>query len=621
VTRTEASRRSNGPSAHDPAPPPGTPPIAHASLAVPAAPAIASPALPVGPAPATPGEAAPAKSKGRRFSARPDAGAWLQTAAALVWIPQAAVLAHAVQEISRAGPLPTIFACALAVLALGILRASLDAWGARRSFLGARRVLSDLRARTAAALAARSPLDTARPASGLAASAMGEQAEAIVPYLSRFRPARLRATLVPVVILLAVLPLSWAAALVLLLAAPQIPIFMALIGYRAKEASEQQMLEVGGMNAFLLDRLRGLATIRTLGAVDLTAARLHASAQSLKTRTMAVLRIAFLSSAVLELFSALGVALVATYVGFHLLDQMTFGAWGGKLTLAQGLFILLLAPAFFEPLRDLSAVWHDRAAGEAAFDALDAVTAPGLDLVGFDLPSVPAPTVAQAPPAATRPPDVRLTDLAFRHAGNGAAVFTGFNLAIASGRAVALLGPSGSGKSTLLSLIAGLAPADSGQILIDGVPLTADTADRLRQRMAWIGQTPHFFAGSLAANIRLGRPDITTDDVDAAMRFAALDTVASLQNGSIGEGGAGLSGGEGLRLALARAAATRAADLILADEPTAHLDAATAEEVTRGLLALAQGRTLIVATHDPVLASRLDQVIQLEQMIHGEDRT
>ncbi|MES2533856.1 MAG: ABC transporter transmembrane domain-containing protein, partial [Pseudomonadota bacterium] len=146
--------------------------------------------------------------------------------------------------------------------------------------------------------------------------------------------------------------------------------------------SEAQMVEMGGMNAFLLDRLRGLATLRALGAVDATAERLGDAAQSLRQRTMAVLRIAFLSSAVLELFSALGVAMVAAYVGFHLLGTLPFGAWGHRLSLGEGLFVLLLAPAFFEPLRELSAVWHDRAAGEAALEALDRLAQVGEALPG-----------------------------------------------------------------------------------------------------------------------------------------------------------------------------------------------------------------------------------------------
>ena len=190
-----------------------------------------------------------------------------------------------------------------------------------------------------------------------------------MPWLSRYQTAMWRVRTVPLVIALAVASQSWVVALILVVAAPLIPLFMAIVGWRAKAASQAQMVELGGMNAFLLDRLRGLSTLRALGAVDATAQRLRANAESLRERSMRVLRIAFLSSAVLELFSALGVAMVAVYVGFHLLGHLPFGSWGQTLSLGQALFVLLLAPSFFDPLRELSAVWHDRASGEAALQA------------------------------------------------------------------------------------------------------------------------------------------------------------------------------------------------------------------------------------------------------------
>ncbi|MDO8305002.1 thiol reductant ABC exporter subunit CydD, partial [Herminiimonas sp.] len=469
----------------------------------------------------------------------------------------------------------------------------------------ARASLSALRAQAAAALAARSPLDVQRPASGLVASVMAEQAEAVIPYLVRYRPARLRSTAIPVVILVAVFPLSWVAALILLVAAPLIPLFMALVGWRAKAASEAQMVEMGGMNAFLLDRLRGLATLRTLDAIEITALRLRDAAQALRQRTMAVLRIAFLSSAVLELFAALGVAMVAVYIGFHLLGQLEFGAWGTRLTLEQGLFILLLAPAFFEPLRDLSSAWHDRAAGVAALDAIDRLTDQGLQL--------PDAAAAQTlPHAASVAPAVDIRALCFSYAGAAAPVLDDYALHIESGEHIAVVASSGAGKSTLLSLIAGLVPLQDGEVTIGGVRLLPGTVAALRMRMAWIGQKPHIFAGSVRANVALGRLDIAAEDVAAALRFTALDAVPQAQPGvALGEGGGGLSGGEAVRLALARALVDRHADLLLVDEPTAHLDSATARQVTDALLQLAQGRTMIIATHDPVLAARMDRVIVL----------
>jgi ATP-binding cassette subfamily C protein CydD len=537
----------------------------------------------------------------------------LQTAASLLWIPQAALLSLAVGDIATGNGADTVIARAGGILMLGVARSVLDAFGNRLAFRNARLSLSEYRARAIEALATRSPLDPARPASGLAASILAEQAEAIVPYLARLRPARLRATIVPIAILLGVMANSWAAALVLLVAAPLIPIFMALVGWRARAASEAQLVELGSMNAFLLDRLRGLATIRALRAVDATARRLRADAESLRARTMVVLRIAFLSSAVLELFAALGVAMVAVYVGFHLLGQLPFGTWGGRLSLNEGLFILLLAPAFFEPLRDLSAVWHDRAAGEAALEALHRLARSGSECPGArDGHAVSEPVEAM-------PPSVRIENLGFRYAPQRALVFDRFNLDVVPGEHVALLAPSGAGKSTLLALIAGLAAPESGRILVAGQPLSASNAAELRRRIAWIGQRTHIFPGTLACNVTMGRTDIDPSSVSAALRLAGLEAAAARRGPApIGEGGVGLSGGEASRLALARVAAMPGASLILADEPTAHLDTATARDVANALLALAHGRTLILATHDPVLAARMDRIVRLAPVVLEE---
>ncbi len=543
-----------------------------------------------------------------RAFASPDVGGVVQGAAALFWLPQAALLAMAVQGLAQGRGFAAVVWPAGAILLLGLLRAGCEAWGSRRTFGRARAQLSALRAQTAAALAAGSPLDRARAPSGLAASVLAEQAEALVPYLVRYQPARWRATVVPLFILCAVAAFSWVAALVLLFAAPLIPIFMAIVGWRAKAASVAQMVEMGGMNAFLLDRLRGLTTLRALGAVEATAHRLGDAAQSLRTRTMAVLRIAFMSSAVLELFSALGVAMVAAYVGFHLLGTLGFGAWGRQLSLGEGVFVLLLAPAFFEPLRELSAVWHDRAAGEAALLSLAQLQRNLLPLPGANA----ALTRAAAGTTATAP-SLTVHNLHFAWPGETQDVVDGFELRVAAGEHVALMGASGAGKTALLSLMAGLVPARSGDIVIGGVTLTDHTVAALRQRMAWMGQAPHVFAGSVAANVALGRVGIDTPQVASAMRFAALEDVAQAHPGvALGEGGRGLSGGEAVRLALARIAVHPHADLLLVDEPTAHLDTETAERVADALVALARGKTLVVATHDPVLAARMHRTVRLD---------
>ncbi|KFI32366.1 ABC transporter ATP-binding protein [Haematobacter missouriensis] len=520
----------------------------------------------------------------------------LSTLASLLWLPQAALLAVCIGRM--AAGFGDVLLPVGGFFLVRLVQAGVQALSERLAFRGARAELSQLRSAVVGSLAGHAPFDAARPSSGLAASVLAEQAELIVPYLSRFRPARFRATVVPVVIFLVILPLSWLAALALLIALPVIPLFMALIGWRAKAASDAQLGAVGTFNGFLLDRLRGMATIRGLGAVGGAESRLAAMAGDLRDRTMAVLRIAFLSSAVLELFSALGVAMVAVYVGFHLLGELPFGAWGARLSLPEGMFILLLAPAFFEPMRDLAAVWHDRASGEAALDKLDGLAPAGTAFAGaLALPV----RVGEA-----KPPSVLLEAAQPARQDSRPVSFS-----VAAGEHVALTGASGSGKSTAIGLIAGLVPLGSGRVLVGGIPMAGDGAATLRAGMAWLGQEPHLLPLSLAENVRAGR-EISDEAVAAALSLAGLSRVAAVRGSRpLGEDGAGLSGGEAMRLALARAAASPAG-LILADEPTAHLDSATADAVTEGLLRLARGRTLIVATHDPRLVARMDRTIAID---------
>lgn len=532
-------------------------------------------------------------------------GSLIQVLASLLWLVQAGLLAYAVQGFASGSRFADAVMPALLILLIGIIRAGLDMAGTRIIFGAARKAVMQLREYACSAMATRSPFDPGRQPSGTAASLIAEQTEAVLPFLLKFSPVQYKLLIVPIVILICVARFSWLAALILMIAAPLVPIFMALIGYRAKKASEAQMVEVGAMNAFLLDRLRGLTSIRALDAVDSTALRFRKTADTLKKKTMAVLRIAFLSSAVLELFSALGVAMVAVYVGFHLLGQIPYGTWGYRLSLGEGLFILLLAPAFFEPLQDLSAAWHDRASGKAAIDALDNLSSQSMPLLG-----ALRDETGQAP--SSSPPGITFENITFRHGNAARDVFKGFSLQVRPGEKLAVLGPSGSGKSTLLAMLAGLVPATSGRIIVGDIVMTDTGASTARQRMAWIGQKPHLFSGTLRSNIVLGRSNIDDARITSALDISALKAVAASHSGPIGEGGSGLSGGEALRLALARAAADPGTDLILADEPTAHLDSSTAAEVADGLLSLAAGKTLIVATHDETLAARMDRIIRVE---------
>jgi len=528
----------------------------------------------------------------------------VHVAASLLWVIQAASIAWAAQNLLEGQDMAGVWPAALALLLTGVIRTLAEAWASRRLFHKARAYLTVLREQAVSTLAARSPLDTRRVPAGEAASVLAEQAESIMPYLVRYLPVRQKLMVQPWLMAAAVAWYSWIAALVLLVAAPVIPLFMALVGWRAKSASEALLLEHGGMNAFLLDRLKGLATLRALDAVPLTASRLDAAVLSLRQRTMRVLRIAFLSSAVLELFSALGVALVAVYIGFHLLGQVPYGTWGTPLTLGQGLFILLLAPAFFEPLRELSTVWHDRATGVSALEALH-----GLSLRGSELASA-ASGVRHAQSNATQPL-VLLNQVSLRHPGAAQPVLEGLSLVVTKGEWVALTGSSGSGKSTLLAALAGLLPIQTGTLRIS-VPDT---------RIGWVGQQPHLFAASIARNVTLGRR-FSREAVDRALASACLDQVESARAGTfLGEGGVGLSGGENVRLALARVALDPQVELILADEPTAHLDRQAAAAVTAALLDIARNKTLVVATHDPLLIAAMARQISIDPAPHSPRAT
>lgn len=543
-------------------------------------------------------------------------------ASALIWIVQAAFLADAVEHLVLTQQAGTpfdwtiIIKAACAIAGLGLLRSTMEAWGARRIYLQARSYLTRLRGTTIDTLSQQSPLDKHRPSSGVVASMIAEQAEAIVPWMTRYQSAQWRVMTVPFVIAFAVGWQSWIAALILLVSAPLIPLFMAIVGWRAQAVSEKQMVEMGQMNGFLLDRLRGLSTLRAMHAIDATTDHVRTRGESLKDRTMAVLRIAFLSSAVLELFSALGVAMVAVYVGFHFLGNLPFGDWGHPLTMGQGLFILLLAPAFFEPLRELSAAWHDRANGIAAMNNIATLSTPSAFIVTDKTDTASSPVTPPTDTAHTGAMSIDIHDLSFSHAGE-TPVFSHLDMSIAAGEHIALTGASGSGKSILLALIAGLLTPEAGRITLDGIPMDGAHANALRQRIGWMGQKPHIFTGSVHTNLFLGR-NTPAHAIDDSLRATGMDQVVSkLPVHVLGEGGLGLSGGEVARLALVRLAVQSQAGLVILDEPTAHLDYETARQVIDAIKRIARDKTLIIATHDPLLLAQMDRTITITSALAG----
>ncbi len=529
----------------------------------------------------------------QRPRARAAAALWL--AASLVWVAQAAVIAAAVSAMMGRDGLPLPVA-ALLVVALAALRAGAEAAALRLTQQLSAAVRQTLRRRLLSHALRLSPGGAAED-QGALAGLMAEGIAQIGPWVERFRPARLRSMVLSPVILMLVLWQSWAAALALLLTGPLIPVFMALVGWAAEAASRRHLVEQGAVNRVLIDRIAALADLRLLGVEGRAAADLARRAEDLRDKTMAVLRLAFLSSAVLEFFAALGVALVAVQVGLSLLGLIGWGGWGAGLTPFGGIFVLLIAPDFYQPLRDLAAAWHDRAAAEAAAGEIDARLAHQDTILGSGGDALPGAAATLAWSGV--------------HLERGARRLVLPDGVLHPGEAVALSGPSGSGKTTWLLALAGLV-AVPGDIRLGDLLLSPATADALRASMALIPQHPRF-------------PDLPLEDwlgpADPVLRQAALraaragEVVAALPRGlatRLGETGGGVSGGEARRLMVARALLARPA-ILLADEPTADLDPASAAAVTDALLALrAQGTALLVATHDEALMARMDRVIRLE---------
>jgi len=519
----------------------------------------------------------------------------LAVVAGLIWPIEAAALAWAISgwvsgDMSRTGAAVLIFVLG------GVLRAGLDHWAGGYLFDAADRTIT----RERAILIGREARARAGASSAEIAALIVQKLPLLQPWITRYYVAMVRVAVLPLVLLALTFWHSWAAGLVLLIAGPLIPVFMALVGMAAEEASRRQMDEIGSMNAMLMDRLSAMLDIRLLGATDRTVADFTDRAETLRIRTMAVLRVAFLSSTVLELFSAIGVAMVAVFVGFTLLGAIQFGSWGTPLGLGEGVFLLLIAPEFFQPFRDLAAAWHDRAAGLSVVTDLDALDA--AERVGF-LGGADAAAPLAGPLALT------LTGAVAALPGRNVPLP---DLRLCVGEALALSGPSGAGKSTALGAIAGLVPLASGRISVCGQTLDDDTADAWRARIALIPQMPHFPDQTLRDWLD---PDERGANPWPALHQAEAEgIVRRLPDGldtRLGESGGGVSGGEARRLMIARAILS-GRELILADEPTADLDPDTAAQVIRALIRLKDdGHSLIVATHDPALVDAMERSIEV----------
>ncbi|WP_372486809.1 thiol reductant ABC exporter subunit CydD [Stenotrophomonas sp. WHRI 8082] len=458
-----------------------------------------------------------------------------------------------------------------------------------------------LRERAYASVLGKGPLWLRQQRSGELGEVMLAHADAIENYFSGFQPVRIEVVVVPLVIALAVAWVDWVVAVIFIATAPLVPFFMMLVGWGAEAAGRAQLGELARMSGHFADRIKGLGLLRLYGRGQAELDGVAAAAEGVRERTMKVLRIAFLSSTVLEFFASVSVAMVALYLGLSYLGMMSLHAQVP--TLGAGLFCLLLAPEFYAPLRRLAAHYHDRANALAAAAEIERLLG-GLPAAAT-APAAPRATVVATEPLQLHAPPLRARALVLRPLGAAHDVVRDISFQLEQNQRLALVGPSGSGKSTLLEALAGWLPPRGGSVIL-----------RPGIEVGYAGQRPYLFHGSIADNLRLADPTASMATLrqvaDAAQVLAFAERLPAGLDTVIGERGFGLSGGEARRIGLARLL-LRNPGILLLDEPTAFLDPRTEAALLQALAVFARGRSVIVATHSPVVMAWADSTLVLPQ--------
>ncbi len=519
-------------------------------------------------------------------------------AAGLAVIGQAGLLAWIVNAtVIRMAGLAEVWPALLALPFVFAARFAFMLAGERASFEAAAALRVDIRAQVAHKILALGPAWIQRRSSGALASDAMSGVEALEGYYARWLPNRALSTLLPLAVLAVVLPADLTSGLVLMATAPIIPLFMIILGKAAAELNQRQWSRLAQLSARFLDALQGLTTLKLFDASRREALMVRSVSDAYRSTTMEVLHVAFLSAVVLEFLSTISIAVVAVLIGFHLLY--------GQIPFERGLFVLLLAPEFYLPLRSLGTHYHARMDAIAAAERLAAI----LDVPGPRAPAHREPLSAVSP--------CRLCFNAVRYVSEaGEPILDNLTFTAEPGRVTALVGPSGAGKSTVLNLLLGFISPTAGAIDIDGRPLADIDPSGWLAQVAWVPQRAHIFVGSVLDNLMIARPDASLAEVHWAARDAgAHDFIADLPLGydtPLGERGAGLSGGQIQRLGLARAF-LKDARVVLLDEPTAHLDAASQREIHAAIRRLATNRSVLLIAHRPATARLADHVVVMDR--------
>jgi ATP-binding cassette subfamily C protein CydD len=534
---------------------------------------------------------------------------WLSVAAGigigLMLVVQAHLLARVVdgtlfsgQSLAQHTPLLLMLLAALLFRALlGVVKE----WAGQQASIRIRRSLRGLLLNHINRLG---PAYTGDQRSGELSSILLEQVEALDGFFARYLPQMALAAMLPLVILAFIFPVNWAAGLIFLITAPLVPLFMALVGTRAAEANRRNFAALSQLGSHFHDVVQGIVTLKLFDRSRAQVEVIEAGADEFRQRTMQVLRLAFLSSAVLEFFASISIAVVAVYLGFSFLGHLDFGYWDAPVNLYQGLFILLLAPEFYLPLRELGTHYHARQEAVAAADKLREL-----------LEATPKAIAGEGAGLDATVHQISLEGAGLTYPGRQTPVFTGVNLTLQRGRIVALVGPSGAGKSSLLQVLLGFRQLSEGQVKVNQTPLDMVGSYAWLEQVAWVSQHTTLFPGSLRDNLLLAAPEASEHALYLALEQAnALEFVQRLPDGldtTVGELGSGFSGGQIQRLALARAF-LKDAPVLLLDEPTANLDRDSEQLVLESLQTLCAGRLVLMLTHRRSSMLRADEVWQLE---------
>jgi ATP-binding cassette, subfamily C, bacterial CydD len=497
----------------------------------------------------------------------------------------------------------------LLLLGASVLRSAL-LWGREvAGQWGAVRVKSELRERLIAHVLRLGPSYTKEERTGELTTTATEGIEKLDAYVGRYLPQVFLSVLVPLMIAGYILPRDLSSAVLLLVTAPVIPVLMILIGGYAEEHTRRQWRTLARMGASFLDAMQGLTTLKVFGRSAEEGEKVAAASEEFRRRTMKVLRYAFLSGFVLEFMTAAAIGLVAVTLGVRVIS--------GNMPFEVAFLVLLLAPEFYKPLRELGVHRHAGMEGSAAADRI------------FEILRTPA-RVRRGSGALDPASDgisIELSGVGYTYPESEEAALEEISLVLPAGTRTALVGRSGSGKSTLVNLLMRFVDPETGTIRANGVEITDLPAEAWRENLALVPQRPHLFHWSVLENIRLARPDASREEVERAAKLAGVEAfVRRLPGGygtSVGERGVRLSGGEAQRIAIARAFLKDAPVLVM-DEPTSGLDPESERLIRTALELLADGRTVLVVAHRLNTVYSADRIAVLdggrlaETGTHGE---